>query len=192
MLRYMRRHKQSLLVKGVLGVIILVFIGWGVGSFEAARKTASVAVVNDESISYADLTQAHQNLIRAYRELYGAAYSPELARELDLQGRALDDLITATLLIGQAKQLGLQVTDEEVSDSIRSTAVFSPNGRFDKRTYLRFLRFAQISEEQFVDQQRKLLLTRKVENLVTDGAVVSAVDTAFRAAATAAAASTRP
>jgi len=173
MLRYMRRHKQSLLVKGVLGVIILVFIGWGVGSFEAARQTASVAVVNDESISYTELTQAHQNLILAYRELYGAAYSPELARELDLQGRALDDLITAALLIGQAKQLGLQVTDEEVSDSIRSTAIFSPNGRFDKRTYLRFLRFAQISEEQFVDQQRKLLLTRKVENLVTDGAVVS-------------------
>jgi peptidyl-prolyl cis-trans isomerase D len=173
MLRYMRRHKQSLLVKGVLGVIILVFIGWGVGSFEAARQTASVAVVNDESISYTELAQAEQNLTRAYRELYGAAYSPELVRQLDLQGRALDDLITAALLIGQAKKLGLQVTAEEVADSIRSTPMFSSNGRFDKRIYLRFLRFAQLSEEQFADQQRKLLLTRKVENLVTDGAVVS-------------------
>jgi peptidyl-prolyl cis-trans isomerase D len=173
MLRFMRRHRQSFIIKGVFGVIILAFVGWGVGSYEAARTTASVALVNGVKITVADLTRAHQNLIRTYQSLWGASYSPELAQQLDLQGQALDGLITVALLTSEAERLGLRVTDEEVADSIRSMPVFSNSGRFDRAAYLRFLRFNQVTDEQFVEQQRTDLLTRRVESLITDGAQVT-------------------
>lgn len=173
MLRFMRKHQRSFIVKGVFCILILVFIGWGVGSYDPAQQTAAVAVVNGIDVTVGDLNQAHQNLLRAYQELYGAAYSPEAVRQLDLQGRALDELITTALLESEGQRLGLRVTDEEVADSIRSMGVFSPDGRFDKGTYLRFLRLSQITDEEFVAQQRRALLTRQVEKLVTDGARIS-------------------
>ena len=173
MLRFMRRHKRSAVVKGLLVIIILVFVGWGVGSYEQARQTASVAIVNGIPITVAELNRAHQNLLQTYQELYGAAYSPELVRQLDLQGRVLDELITAALLIGEAQQLGLRVSDQEVADSIRGIGVFSPDGRFDKEVYLRFLRISQLTDQEFVEQQRKVLLVQRVESLVIDGTRVS-------------------
>ena len=173
MLRFMRKHQRSFIVKGVFCILILVFIGWGVGSYDPAQQTAAVAVVNGIDVTVAELNQAHQSLLRAYQELYGAAYSPEAVRQLDLPGRALDELITTALLESEGRRLGLRVTDEEVADSIRSIGAFSPDGRFDKGTYLRFLRLSQISDEEFVAQQRRMLLTRQVEKLVTDGARMS-------------------
>jgi peptidyl-prolyl cis-trans isomerase D len=171
MLRFMRRHQRSFIVKGVFVILILVFVGWGVGTFDPAQQTAAVAVVNGVTISVAELTQAQQALLRRYQELYGQAYSPELVRQLDLQGRALDELITSTLLLGEAERLGLRVSDEEVAQEIKRT--FSSDGRFDKGVYLRFLRLSQLDDEQFVERQRKALLTRRLEDLITDGAHVS-------------------
>lgn len=173
MLRFMRRHRRSFIVKGVFAVLILVFIGWGVGSYDAARQTASVARVNGIGITAAEFTQAQQNLLRSYQELYGSGFSQELAQQLDLPGRALDELIKIALLQSEADRLGLRVTDAEVAESIRSMAIFSPNGRFDKDVYLRFLRLSQLTDEDFVEQQRKVLLTRRVENLIADGIRVS-------------------
>ncbi len=171
MLRFMRRHQRSFIVKGVFVILILVFIGWGVGTFDAAQQTAAVAVVNGVDITVAEVTQAQQTLLRTYQELYGQAYSPELVQQLDLQGRALDELITSTLLLGEAGRLGLRVTDAEVAEEIKRA--FSPDGRFDKTAYLRFLRLSQLSDEQFVERQRKTLLMRRLESLITDGAHVS-------------------
>jgi peptidyl-prolyl cis-trans isomerase D len=159
------------MVKGIFVILILVFIGWGVGSFDDPQLTAAVAVVNGVPITNAELAQAHQSLQRTYQELYGAAYSPALLEQLDLQGRALDELITAALLLTEAERLGLRVSDKEIAEEIKGT--FSPDGRFDKGAYLRFLRAVQLTDEEFVERQRKALLIRKVESLTTDGARVS-------------------
>jgi peptidyl-prolyl cis-trans isomerase D len=173
MLRFMRRHRQSFIVKGVFVVLILVFVGWGVGSFDPASQTAAVAIVNGIEISVGELAQAEQNLSRAYQELYGSAFSPQLASQLDLEGRALDDLITSALLLGEAERLGLSATDEEVAESIRAIPAFNPDGRFNKDAYLRFLRLAQVPEEEFIEQQRKSLLVGQIQGIITDGARVS-------------------
>ena len=117
MLRFMRRHKRSAVVKGLLVIIILVFVGWGVGSYEQARQTASVAIVNGIPITVAELNRAHQNLLQTYQELYGAAYSPELVRQLDLQGRVLEDVPLVVDLVdklGVADRLRLLRSVEEV------------------------------------------------------------------------------
>jgi len=173
MLRFMRRHRQSFIVKGVFVILILVFVGWGVGSFDPASQTAAVAIVNGIEISVGELAQAEQNLSRAYQELYGSAFSPQLASQLDLEGRALDDLITSALLLSEAKRLALSATDEEVAESIRAIPAFNPEGRFNKDAYLRFLRLAQIPEEEFIEQQRKSLLVGQMQGIITDGARVS-------------------
>ena len=38
MLRFMRKYATGWLVKGLFGVIIIVFIFWGVGSFRDREK----------------------------------------------------------------------------------------------------------------------------------------------------------
>lgn len=173
MLRFMRRHRRSFIVKGVFAVLILVFIGWGVGSYNAAQQSAPVASVNGITITAAEFAQAQQNLQRSYQELYGAGFTQDLIRQLDVPGRALDELIRIALLQSEAQRVGLRVTDEEVAASIRSMGVFNPEGRFDKNLYLRFLQASQLTDEDFVEQQRKVLLIQRVENLITDGARVS-------------------
>ena len=53
MLDLLRKKAQSPLIQGIILIIALVFIFWGVGGYRGTRN--SVAQVNDDVISYEDL-----------------------------------------------------------------------------------------------------------------------------------------
>jgi peptidyl-prolyl cis-trans isomerase D len=167
-LKVLRKKRQSILINGLMAIIIGVFIFWGIGSVIADRVEV-VATVNGEPISQTELTRATEGLTRSFRQMSpNATLPPELVRS-----QALDQLITGRLFKQEAKKLGLQITDEELRESITRIPVFQIDNRFSKDQYLRTLQANQRSPAEFEDAQREQVLKMKLEELITAGAHVS-------------------
>src|SRR6266481_1547954 len=176
MLGFMRKHANSGYVKGLYVVIIGVFIFWGVGIMvggAGSSKANVAAMVNGEPITAQEYARAFENMQRMYQQLYREKFTPEVATQLNLHQRALDDLVNDRLLKREANRLGLQVTDDEVRDAILNVPNFRSGDRFDRTRYLAVLRATRSTPAEFEESQRETLLVNKLENLVTDGITVS-------------------
>lgn len=171
MLRFLRKHSRSTGTKILYSLLAAVFVVWGVG-FIGGRRLRVVARVEGTTITRDDLEAAYQRLVELYQQLYGKRFSSQLARELDLRGRALDQLIEEALIQDDARRLGITVSDREVGEAIARRPEFQVNGRFSRKLLARYLRYTR-DRGELVATQRAALLRERLIALVTDGAWVS-------------------
>ncbi len=172
MLNVMRKQAGSWMIKVILFAIVIVFVFWGVGSFRS-REASKVAVVNDEIISVVDYRRAYNNLLDQYRQRFGSSLNDGMIEMLQVKNQALNQLIDRTVLLQEAKKLDLRVSDAEVAESIKQTAVFQNNGSFDNRRYRSILAQVHLSPEEFESDQKNVLLGQKLTRIIMGAAKVS-------------------
>ncbi|MBW1713610.1 MAG: SurA N-terminal domain-containing protein [Deltaproteobacteria bacterium] len=170
MLSLMRKHAASWFIKAILGVIVLVFVFWGVGSFRGREGKA--ASVNGQIISRAQWARATKNLEKAYQEYFKDRMDPALMDSLNIPRMALDQLVEQALLAQKAKEMGFSVSDSELSASIASSPLFRTETGFDIRLYRRYLANARWTEGEYEDYLRDALLAQKVRSFVNTGVQV--------------------
>ena len=174
MLGFMRKYARSTFIKVIFWMIIIVFVFWGVGVMVSGGSRVNVAaIVDGEPIGAQTYLRAYENMQRVYQQLYRENFSPQLAAQLNLHQRALDELVTGLLLKREAARLGLQVTDDEVREAILNVPTFQNGGRFDRAHYLASLRASRVTPAEFEESQRETLIITKLESLLTDGLYVS-------------------
>ena len=184
MLHIVRQHAQSLGIKIILGIIVAVFVLWGVeGVVSGVNSQATVAVIDGAPIEINTLARAEFNLRQAYERNFGDQLTPEILEQLDLPTRALEGLVQRRLLALEADNLGLEISDREVSDQVRMTTAFFSNGRFDKETYVQSLRYSQLTPAEYESSIREDLAIARLQALVADEITVT--ETEARAALTA-------
>jgi peptidyl-prolyl cis-trans isomerase D len=172
MLYLMRKHAGSWMVKVLLGAIVVVFVFWGVGSY-TQQQAGILATVNGDVISWEEHRGETNRLLEQVRQNFGAGLNEELLKALQLERQALNQLIDRTLLRQAAARLHLQVSDEELSRSVRDITAFQSAGAFDARRYQQMLSLNRLTPESFEAMQREAMLARKIQNLITDGVKVS-------------------
>jgi len=174
MLRVLREHASSWMLKAILILVAVTFISWGGYSLVREKKVTYVAKVNGTTIEWREYNDAFQNAMKQYREALGPSFSEKMIEELRLRDKVLDDLIAKILILQEAKRLGISVSDEELRGVIESVPAFQTNGQFDKRNYERFLRLSRMAPEEFEQAQREtLLLSRTVGLIRMNGGKVS-------------------
>jgi peptidyl-prolyl cis-trans isomerase D len=166
MLRILREHASSWMLKAILILVAVTFISWGGYSFFRERKVTYVAKVDDVTIESREFGDAFQNAVKQYRDALGSSFSEKMIEELGLKEKILYGLIDKILILREAKRLGLSVPDDELREAIESIPAFQFNGQFDRRTYERFLRLNRMTPEEFEQSQRENLLISKVVNLI--------------------------
>lgn len=166
MLRILRQHASSWMLKGILILVAVTFISWGGYSFIRGRRNDYAAKVNGVVIEWKEYNDVFQNTVKQYRDILGSSFSDKLIEDMKLKNRILDELISKILILQEASRLGISVTDEELRNSIESIPSFQINGRFDSRTYERFLRINRLSAEEFERMQRENLLLSKIVNMI--------------------------
>jgi peptidyl-prolyl cis-trans isomerase D len=171
MLRFLRKYSSSTGIKILYGLLAALFIIWGVGAVGGERVDV-VARVHGDTISRRELDLATALLQRRYEELMHGQFTPEMARSLDLRGRALDQLIDRSLIRHEAGRLGIGVTEADLLDAITRLPQYQDNGRFSRELLERDLRF-QRDRGEFEDEVRRMLLVQRLQSLVTDGVAVS-------------------
>lgn len=172
MLDFMRKNAGTWMIKALLAAIVVVFVFWGVGSW-TSHQQGIVATVNGQSISQEEYRSAYNRLVDQARQNFGTNMNEDLLKSLQLPRMALDQLIDRALLRQAAERLKLEVTDEELSRSVRSVPAFQSNGAFDRRRYQQVLSMNRLTPESFEASQRDTLLLEKLSRVVTDGVKVS-------------------
>jgi peptidyl-prolyl cis-trans isomerase D len=166
MLRILREHASSWILKFILLAVAVTFILWGGSSLIKEKKVNYAAEVNGVKIEWSQYNDAFQNAMKQYREALGPSFSEKMIEELHLREKVLDNLIAKVLVLQEAKRLGLSIPDEELREMIESVPAFQVNGQFDKRSYERFLRINRMTPEAFEQDQRESFLISKMMNLI--------------------------
>ncbi len=166
MLRVLREHASSWILKGILILVALTFILWGGYSLVREKRETYVAKVNDTTIEGKEYATAYQKTIQQYRDALGPAFSEKMIEELRLKDRILENLINQALVQQEGRKLGLDVSDEELRAAIESVPSFQVDGQFDPRLYQRYVQSNRMSADEFERMQRENLLVSKVVNLI--------------------------
>ncbi len=175
MLDVLRRNAGSWAIKLILTFIALTFVIWGVGSYTERDRTWA-ARVGKQEITAAQLAEAASGLEKAYRDVYGNAFTPEMAKALKLKEQALNGLIKQTLLLAEARKLGLTASDVEVQRDIASNPAFQANGQFSEGQYRRTLDLSRVTTAAYETAKREEITIRKMEGIIVASARVTAAE----------------
>ncbi|HEX9758614.1 MAG TPA: SurA N-terminal domain-containing protein [Nitrospiria bacterium] len=175
MLKILRKGaiENPWLFRIIMLVIAITFIGT-MGWMGLTAPTSNViAEVNGDKISMDEFRLSEKNARDYYRNLFQDNYSEDLMRQFNLKKRVLDELIEKRLWLDFARQMDLDVSNEEVRENIVHLPAFQKKGRFDRDTYNRYLAFIRAKPETFEKEQRELLLIQKAKELVRESVMVT-------------------
>lgn len=170
MLDGIRANAQSLGVKLAFGIIIVVFVFWGIGSYTGPKGL--VASVNGKNITEVEFQRAYammeDNLRRSIPNL-----TQEMLESFQLEQRVLQSLIQEKLIEDEAERAGLTISAYELRALLEQLPYFQKDGKFDAEVYKEVLSKNHITPRQFETDQAKSMLPAKLQRLVTAGAYVS-------------------
>ncbi|MFC1858297.1 SurA N-terminal domain-containing protein [Thermodesulfobacteriota bacterium] len=172
MLRLMRDHATSWMIKFLLGAIVIVFVFWGVGSYRSQRMNV-LAQVNGDKITVEEYREAYNNILEQLRRNYGDNLNNELIEQMQVRQKALDGLINQKLVLQEAKKLNFRVTDQELARIISEMPAFQSSGGFDSRLYERILNRYRLTPEEFEIKQRESMLVERLRSFINAGIKIS-------------------
>lgn len=172
MLDIIRANAQSWGVKIAFGIIIVVFVFWGVGGLTGSPSTVALTV-NDRPVTVQEfqrrLALIEENLRSRYPDL-----DREQLKQLRLRQQAVQQLVLDAVLEQEAERAGIRVSPFELRQRIESYPFFrNSEGVFDPDLYLRLLEARRDTPGRFEAELRRELLLEKLQRDVTAGAAVS-------------------
>ncbi len=157
----------------IIGVVIMTFALFGLGSYLQNKSRAYVARVNDVEIAPRDLQQAYQQQRARIQQKMGKAFNPALIDEKLVRKQALDGLINRELLLQAARDNGLVISDALLAAQIHAIQAFQEDGVFSDKKYRDLIRSRGQSVSEFEYVTRRSLLADQLLNGLTSTAFVT-------------------
>ena len=164
------REKSVRILLGVLLVVVaLSMLTYLVPNYDRSGNTADsvVAQVGSDKITVAEVDKLIQGALR------GRSLPPDLVSTYVPQ--MVDDIVSQRALEYEADRLGLQVSDDDVRQAIRSVIPdLFPDGKFaGKDAYAQILGQRQLTIQEFESDLRRQVLISKLRDIAIEGTVVS-------------------
>lgn len=142
----------------LLGAIALSFVGFGVAGFQLGSTNNYIVQIGDQTITRDQLEQALANTQQA-------------GGSTDRQA-VFQSLINQAYLLEGAKELGISIADQQIKQAIVDTPAFhGTDGKFDPALFDSYLRQNNLSQEQFMQQQRLQMTTMALLDILGANAV---------------------
>ncbi|MCP4764265.1 MAG: peptidyl-prolyl cis-trans isomerase, partial [archaeon] len=165
MLRYLRENTGNWIIKFFLGIIVIVFVFLGVGSFGSKRNN-SVATINDEPITIKEYQQAYKMLVDQMRARFGKNLNDDILKALNVKQQAIDSIIDERLVLSEAKKLGIIISEKELQQSLMSITAFQINEIFNLEQYKKVLSLNSLTPEIFEKSQINTLRQQKIRDML--------------------------
>ena len=167
MLRGIRTASRNWLGKPVMGLVmgllIISFAIWGIGDIFRGFGQSSVAKIGGREITINEFRQIYNDRLQQVGRQIGRPITPQQARSLGFDRQVLGQVIAEIALDERARQLGLNLSDEEVARRIREDPTFRGfTGQFDRARFEQMIRQAGYTEPRFVAEQRRVSLRRQL------------------------------
>jgi peptidyl-prolyl cis-trans isomerase D len=166
MLDAMRRGVANILAKILLGLLVIAFAYWGIGSYDVFHRggqTNTVATVGKKEISIDDFKRVYQEEMETLSRRHRPAPPPPEANLWGVVQRTLLRLTGVAALDLQANALGLTATNEVVGQFIKgdNPSVVGLDGRTDMAKYVQVIRQAGYNSIQGYEEARRRDLVRQ-------------------------------
>ena len=175
MLSYLRENTGNWIIKMFLGIIVIVFVFLGVGSF-GSKKGNSIATVNDEPITMKEYQQTYKSIVDQYRAQFGKELTEDTLKALNIKQQALDSLINQKMMQAEADKLKIEVSAKELQDALMSFKAFQKDGVFDMNQYKAVLKRESLSPESFEHLQRISMREEKLRSILASTINVSDIE----------------
>lgn len=139
------KRQKKILLTGIISIVavVILLITYGILSKTVLLQNRAVAQVNDQKITVSDfqkrveyqrftLQQTYVNYYTSGLADYLQSYLIQIQNQLDsslsLGQSVLDAMVTEAVIIQKAEELGLSVSDEEISEELENSFGFYENG----------------------------------------------------------------
>lgn len=160
MLDFLRKKRNYKIAMFLIAVLIIpAFILWGVGTTLRMRRNIGYAGrIFSRKISINDYLKNYRAVYNQALLIFGRNIS-QIAKYLNLERQTWDRLI----LLYEAKRRKIKVSDKEVAEWIRNSALFQKDGKFDKKSYEYIIKyFLGTNVREFEEMVRDNLKIKKL------------------------------
>lgn len=162
-----------LLLIALMGLLVVSFAIWGIGDIFRGGTSTTLAQVGGTSVQVSQFQTVYNREVQQFGQLQGRGVTPDQARQLGIDRRVLDRLVTEATLDERARVLGLGIDDASIRDRIVSQPTFrGADGRFDRAGFQELLRANGLTEQGYIDLERRLALRQQIAAAVSDRAPV--------------------
>lgn len=149
MLSTIRDRATGWLLWVIILIICIPFAFWGVNEYLAGGAELNVATVNGQDINQNSYRSALENRRAQITRLMGKNVDPEILNNVAFKKEVVDLLIDQQLQNQDVFDQGYTISDQELSDYIRTLTEFQTNGAFDQKKYQRYINFQRSSVAGF-------------------------------------------
>ena len=163
MISKLRGFSNSKLAGVLVGIIIIPFVFWGMGSVFSGGNTNNVAKINNEAISSKDFVN-FINESRLTNDIIKANIDKNIIEQI------LSELVSEKLIEMEIKELNVSMSEEALANKIRSNSILlDDNKKFSRVKYEKFLLENNLSASTFENSLKKQELKENLFNYISGG-----------------------
>lgn len=170
MLEAMRKGIGSWVAKVFIGLLVLSFAVWGIADIFGGYGSQTVATVGETEISSQTYSSEFRREMSGLSRRMGRELSLNDARALGLDDQVLLRLIGDAAIESQAKQFGLGIAGKAVVARVRRDPIFKDtSGQFSQQRFYQILLANGLSEQEYLERQRRALVLEQISGPLTIG-----------------------
>ena len=173
MLQSIRNNAQGVFVWIVVGLIVVSFALFGLGSYLSGASKVVVASVNGTEISSTALTRAYQNYQERLRKMFGDQYNPEMFGTARVKREVLQGLITQEVMNQMLHEQGYMASSEQIFDKIKSYEAFQEDGVFSGKRYKEVLSLQGMNGEAFENDLSRDIASQQIQSGIATSAFLT-------------------
>ena len=173
MLQAIRNNAQGVLVWVVVGLIVISFALFGLGSYLSGASKVVAASVNGVEISSTALTRAYQNYQERLRNMLGDQYRPEMFSTMKVKNEVLQGLITQEVMNQMMFDEGYMAAPEQVLQRIKTYEAFQEDGVFSAKRYKEVLASQRMNGDAFENDLSRDIASQQIRTAITNSAFLT-------------------
>ena len=166
MLGKLRVFSKSKLAIVLVGIIIIPFVFWGMGSVFSSGNTNSIAKIDNKNISTKEFID-HLNSLNLSQDVIKKNIEQNVLEEL------LAQLISQRIMDLEIKNKEIYITEENLAQKLKNNKQFAEEeNKFSRIKYEKFLLENNMNAVQFESRLKKRELQKKLFNYVSGGIII--------------------
>jgi peptidyl-prolyl cis-trans isomerase D len=167
MLRGIRTASENWLGRIVMAVVMFLLAGvfglWGINDIFTGFGRSTLAKIGNTEIAIDRFQQTFRDRLNQFSKDLGKPITTQEAGMLGLDRQVLGEMIAQAGMDQQAHNMGLGISDAEISHRLTSDPNLQTiNGQFDRTKFEQVLRNMGTNEQRFVADMRQTLLRRQL------------------------------
>ncbi len=153
MLEFFRSRKDSIFLKGFLGLLALSFGIWGVGDFLGTSALAPGILLKAGGVEL-KASQAQRRFtaeLSSFRTTLGGRAIPEDIIKRSVMSTMMQDLTRSTVIEAAAMDIGITLSRDQIRETIMRDESFKRDGSFSQMQFEQVLTANQLSEAEYIE-----------------------------------------